>query len=136
MSPKKKHKNPLKRAVGRPHLKGFHVHHVERIVRFISVGEGANCRAKGRCLTANAPFQVTKKNKRKAKKRIIFQPFPTIQFFRGNKIFQLFGGNSRFFSAHPWGGHPKVKAFPRGLHFRELGPTVQPGRKRLSKESF
>ena len=33
-------------AFQKPHLKGFHVHHVERIVPFISVGEGANWRAK------------------------------------------------------------------------------------------
>jgi len=91
----------------------------------------------GQVFNSKCPFSsYKKKNKRKAKKMIIFQTLSNHAFFRGNKIFQLFGGNSRFFSAHPWGGHPKVKAFPRGLHFRELGPTVQPGRKRLSKESF
>ena len=82
-------------------------------------------------------FKLEKSPKRKAKKK---DHLPNLSnnhpIFQGQQNLPTFRGEFPVFSAHPWGGHPKVKAFPRGLHFRELGPTVQPGRKRLSKESF
>lgn len=119
--------------------------------RFPCPSRGTNCPihlcrwrcqlpGQGQVFNSKCPFSsYKKKNKRKAKKMIIFQTLSNHAFFRGNKIFQLFGGNSRFFSAHLFRDVPKVKvpqndihlAFPRGLHFRELGPTVQPGRKRV-----
>lgn len=109
MSPKKNTPKPLgiffvKRAVGWPHLKGFHVHHVERIVRFISVGEGANCRAKGRCLTANAPFQVTKKKQKESKKNDhLPNPFqPCI--FQGQQNLPTFRGEFPVFFSTSMGG--------------------------------
>lgn len=110
--PPKNTKNPQKRRTKRPHLKGFHVHHVERIVRFISVGEGANWPGRGQghapqnimpdppeVFSSQRPWKVTKKKKQKEAKPDHLEKPNNHPFFRGD-VFQLSGGIPGK-SAHP-----------------------------------
>ena len=128
MSPKK-HFTPshflVKRAVGAPAAPQ----------RFPCPSRGTNCPIhlcrwrcqlpgnKGRCLTANAPFQVTKKKtKGKQKKWSSSKPFPTMHFSGATKSSNFSGGIPGFFQHIQSSGHPKVKVpqndIPTGLPTR------------------